>query len=52
MYKIKIGTLQLKYYLVCAVVVLTAVYTGNLNNDIIGNFAFLQQYYLRLPFRH
>lgn len=39
--KIKIGPLQLKYYLVCAVVVLTAVYTGNLNNDIIGTFAFL-----------
>jgi malate:Na+ symporter len=39
--KIKIGPLPLKYYLPCLVIVLIAVYTNNLNTDIVGTFAFL-----------
>lgn len=38
---IKIGPMPLFYYLPCLAIVLIAVYTGNLNTDIVGTMAFL-----------
>ncbi|UMR35231.1 2-hydroxycarboxylate transporter family protein [Paenibacillus polymyxa] len=39
--KIKISGLSLKYYIPFSIIILLAVYTGNLNKDIIGSIAFL-----------
>lgn len=38
---VKIGPMPIKYYIPCACIVLLAVYTQNLNEDIVGTFAFL-----------
>ena len=38
---VKIGPMPIKYYIPCVCIVLLAVYTGNLNEDIVGTFAFL-----------
>ena len=38
---LKIGPMPIKYYIPCVCIVLLAVYTNNLNEDIVGTFAFL-----------
>ena len=38
---VKIGPLELKYYIPCAVIILIATYTGSLNKDIVGTITFL-----------
>ena len=38
---VKIGPLELKYYIPCAVIILIATYTGSLNKDIVETITFL-----------